>query len=695
LNGYAAVIPAGRLAALSRDPDVAFINRDEVMYADAVSTGGAWGVDRIDAEPNDATANDGTGARVAVIDTGIDLDHPDLAPNVVNGKNTISTTGTIYSDCALGRGNTGPTSADDDNGHGTHVAGTIGAKNDGAGVVGVAPGAMLYAVKVLNAQGSGYVSDIICGINWVTSTRTDADPNNNIDVANMSLGGTGSDDGKSCAQTTNAYKKAICNSVGKEVNYVVSAGNDGSDLANKRPASFRDRDDTTGTSKPLVLTVTAITDYNGKPGGGAAATCRSGTDDTPASFSNYATNANNQAHTIAAPGVCIKSTWKAGAYNTISGTSMAAPHVAGTAAMCRARSQCTSKPADILTKLRGDAQSQPAHPTYGWNGAPGTEDYYGYMAYAGGYRSSGGTTVDLAAASDTGASNTDNVTNDNTPTFTGTAKANSTVKIYAGSTLVCETTTVDASGNYSCTLSSALANGTHSITATATDAAGTTSPASAALNVTIDTAAPTVPDGSLSPANGATGVALDASVSATFSEAMDPATLNTNTFTLVPQGSTATVGTSVTYDAATKKATLNHPNLTSSTTYNATVKSGTGGAKDVAGNALATDKGWSFTTGAAPADTTPPSVSLTAPADGAKVSGTVTLSANASDNTGVKEVRFYVNGVLVGTDTTSPYSVSWDSTSVPEGDNYTIQAEAYDAAGNKGTSASRTVKVAN
>ncbi len=383
LNGYAAVIPAGRLAALSRDPDVAFINKDALVYAD-ISTGGATGVDRVDGEPNNAGVSDGNGAKAAVLDTGIDLDHPDLAPNVVNGKNTISTTGTPSSDCSVGRTNT---SADDDNGHGTHVAGTIGAKNDGAGVVGVAPGAKLYAVKVLNAQGSGYVSDIICGINWVTSTRTDADPNNNIDVANMSLGGTGTDDVKSCAQTTNAYKKAICNSVGEGVTYVVSAGNDGADLANKRPASFRDRDDTTGKSKPLVLTVTAITDYNGQPGGGAPATCRTGTDDTPASFSNYATNPDNQAHTIAAPGVCIKSTWKAGAYNTISGTSMAAPHVAGTVAMCRARSQCTALPADIITKLRGDAQTEPAHPTYGWNGAPGTSKYYGYMVYAGSYRS--------------------------------------------------------------------------------------------------------------------------------------------------------------------------------------------------------------------------------------------------------------------------------------------------------------------
>ena len=152
LNGYAAVIPEGRLTALSRDPDVAFIDKDTLVYAD-VSTGGATGVDRIDGEPNTADVSDCSGAKAAVLDTGIDLDHPDL--DVVNGINTISTTGTIYPDCSLGRTNTGPTSADDNNGHGTHVAGTIGAKNNGAGVVGVAPGAKLYAVKVLNAQEAG------------------------------------------------------------------------------------------------------------------------------------------------------------------------------------------------------------------------------------------------------------------------------------------------------------------------------------------------------------------------------------------------------------------------------------------------------------------------------------------------------------------------------------------------------------
>jgi subtilisin len=287
---------------------------------------------------------------VAIIDTGIDLDHPDL--NVLGGKNCQS--GSSY---------------DDGNGHGTHVAGTVAAKDDSNGVVGMAPGAPLYAVRVLNNSGSGSWSAIICGIDWVTQNAA----SKGIKVANMSLGGSGSDG--SC--NSEALHLAICNSVNKGVTYVVAAGNSNKNLSGFVPAAYNE-----------VLTVTAMADFNGQPGGGAAATCRSDVDETPADFSNFTRvdNSTDVSHTIAAPGVCIRSTWKGGGYKTISGTSMASPHVAGTAALCIANGTCSGLPSDIIVKLRNDAAAQPA--SYGFTGDPNSPintRYYGHLVYAGGY----------------------------------------------------------------------------------------------------------------------------------------------------------------------------------------------------------------------------------------------------------------------------------------------------------------------
>jgi subtilisin len=310
IKGFAAMIPAARLAQLRADPDVAYVMQDQVVSlgqpvtAKAKPGGGQppqslpTGIDRIDAELSSQLSGNGAGSisnvAVAVIDTGIDGSHPDL--NVVGGYN-----------CSTGSSN----KWSDGNGHGTHVSGTIGAKDNTIGVVGVAPGVPLYAIRVLNNAGSGSFSDIICGIDWVTQNANLVSPP--IVAANMSLGGSGSD--STCAN--DAFHQAICNSVAAGITYAVAAGNESDDAANHTPAAFDE-----------VITVSALADFNGQPGGGAAATCRTDQDDTFADFSNFGADVD-----IIAPGVCILSTWKGSSYNTISGTSMATPHVTGAAAL--------------------------------------------------------------------------------------------------------------------------------------------------------------------------------------------------------------------------------------------------------------------------------------------------------------------------------------------------------------------------
>jgi subtilisin len=257
------------------------------------------------------------------------------------------------------------------------VAGTAAARDNDTGVVGVAPGAHLRADKVLNNQGSGSFGDIICGIDWVTA-RTGT-----IEVANMTLGATveGADD-TGCGWTLNsaaaAMNQAICESVDASVFYAVAAGNSNINFANDVPASF-----------DQVLTVTVMADFDGKPGGEATSICSGNTDDRFADFSNYATAGTpDEDHTIAAPGVCVRSTWNNGRYKSVSGTTMASPHVAGAAALCIANGSCPAgDPQGTMDRLRADA----ARPTiYGFVGDPdtgGIANYYGYLVYAGGYYS--------------------------------------------------------------------------------------------------------------------------------------------------------------------------------------------------------------------------------------------------------------------------------------------------------------------
>jgi subtilisin family serine protease len=204
-----------------------------------------------------------------------------------------------------------------------------------------------------------------------------------IKIANMSLSAPGVDDDQCGAAAKDPLHAAVCAAAAAGVTLVVSAGNGATDLAGSVPAAY-----------PEVLTVTALSDLDGRPGGLATGGCRAGErDDAAASFSNFAVGPVGAAHTIAAPGVCIRTTFLVGRgdgggdYITASGTSAAAPHVTGTVALCLASRACAGlPPGGLIPRLRAAAAARPR--SYGFDGDPAhpaAGRYYGYLTYAGGY----------------------------------------------------------------------------------------------------------------------------------------------------------------------------------------------------------------------------------------------------------------------------------------------------------------------
>lgn len=349
-KGFTGHLSQQRLEQLRADPNVAFVQQDAMAHAyallsDLVPTG----INRAQGEVilDDTLGN--MDVDIAILDTGIDLDHPDL--NVASSADCLAETedGSCEEPSAQN-----PTAGDDDNGHGTHVAGTAAALYNDQGVVGMAPGARLHAVKVLDSTGGGPWSSIIRGLERVLE-RGD------IEVVNMSLGGPGSNgfpNESDCDNIGDAIQQAICNVVKVGIPVVVAAGNDGIDAAGAIPAAYQQ-----------TLTVGAFSDLDGVPGALFTDYCWVGfsacpevyvCDDSIACFSNY-----GPAVDIMAPGVGIASTLPDGQYSAADwhGTSMATPHVTGTVARIIAKSTNPVSPEQIRDMLVASATVSPCGPT--------------------------------------------------------------------------------------------------------------------------------------------------------------------------------------------------------------------------------------------------------------------------------------------------------------------------------------------
>jgi len=528
LNGFSAPLSPAALAELKQDPRVKYVEQVQKLSISVQDI--PTGINRIDAEPGTSTTSYADKVTVAIIDTGI-ADHLDL--NVVKKVNCAKK-GPFNQECKEGNAN-------DANGHGTHVAGTVAARDNTEGVVGVAPGANLWAMKVFKDNGDGWTSYSIAALDYIIGQG-------GVDVVNMSL----------TSSTSQAVNDAVKRTYDAGIVVVVAAGNQLSDASTRSPASA-----------PEAITVSAIADFNGRGGGGADQTvnfsiCTEDTDDSFACFSNFGSLID-----IAAPGVLILSTWNDGGYATISGTSMASPHVAGAAAKLIADARNLNPPQELSTSdvLGGLLANSITQGDDYFSGDP--DSYAEPLLYVG--NTSGNPSVSI-----TNPNNGDTVSG--TVIITADASDDNgvnKVEFFVDGTLLSS----DTISPYSYSWDTPSSDGTYSISVTVTDT--DTNTASDSISVIVNN----VDD--------------------------------------------------------------------------------------------------------------PPTVSITNPKHLDTVSGTVIITADALDDNGVNKVEFFVDDISVGVDSdgNDGWSMSWDTTKVSDAD-YTLKATATDSA-NLPSSDSISVTVSN
>jgi len=683
LKGYWARMTEAQARALAADPRVSYVQENGFVSINTTQTGATWGLDRVDQRDLPLGSSyvynaRGTGVHAYIIDTGIFQTHQEFTGRIGNGYD-VMTPGGNATDC---------------NGHGTHVAATVGGTT-----YGLAKNVTLHPVRVLDCQGSGTEAGVIAGVDWVTANRQSPA------VANMSLGG----------DANQALDDAVTRSISAGVTYAIAAGNDTANACLYSPART-----------PAAITVGATNNT-----------------DARAWFSNYGTCVD-----IFAPGEDITSAWNTSntATNTISGTSMATPHVVGAAALYLERHP-TATPQQVRDALVTNGTSGKV--TNPGTGSPNVLLYTGFIPPETG----GDTTAPTATltAPTSGATVAGNVTlSANASDNVGVTR----VDFEVDGTAVGSDSTAPYSLSWA---STTVDNGSHTLVARAYDAAGNFG-ASASIALTVNnpgaavydptlkvpkcgTAGPLCNTGTLVKGRGPVGPELNAPNTINNScadgtggvyqsdESLEALKVSTNDGTPFAAGKTVTIEAKVwafsTHGSDSLDLYFAGDATNPSWTYLTTLVPSTSGLQTLsasytlpAGSLQAIRGVFRFFGSASPCssgsyddrddlafavgggggggggDTTQPVTSLTAPSSGATLSGTVTVSASASDNVSVTRVEFYAGTTLLGTDTTAPYSISWNTASMANSA-YSLTSKAYDAAGNVGTSAAVSVTVSN